>query len=115
MALNTGNCHFMYFGKNTGNETFIFKGSVMKNSKEQKMLGVTIDNKLTFKSHIKNLCKEASQKIGALSSLSHHLNDSQKRLVLNSIVKSQSTFCPLVWMFCSKLSNNMIKKYMRGH
>ena len=43
----------------------IFKGLVMKNSKEQKMLGVTrlgLDNKLTFKSHSKNLCKEASRK-----------------------------------------------------
>ena len=66
--------------------------------------------KLTFKSHIKNLCKKASQKIGALSRLSNHLNDSQKRLILNSIVKSQFSYCPLVWMFCSRTSNNMINK-----
>ena len=58
MALNVGKCHFMCFGKDTGNETFIFKGLVMKSSKGQKILGVTIDNKLTFKSHIKNLCKK---------------------------------------------------------
>ena len=58
---------------------------VMKNSKEQTILELTIDNKLTFKSHIKNLCKKASQKISALSRLSNHLNDSQKRLVLKSI------------------------------
>ena len=44
----------------------IFEGLVIKNSKEQKILRVTIDNKLTFKSHIKNLCKKASQRIGAL-------------------------------------------------
>ena len=60
----------------------------MKNSKEQKILGVTIDNKLTFKSHIKNLCKKASRKKAVLSRLSNHLNDSQERFVLNSIVKS---------------------------
>ena len=46
------------------------------------MLGVTKDNKVTFKSHIKNSCKKASQKIAALSRLSSHLNDSQKRLAL---------------------------------
>ena len=78
-------------------------------------LGVTIDNKLTFKSHIKNLCKKASQKIGALSTLSNQLNDFQKRLILNSIVKSHFTYCPLVLMICSITSNNMIAKYMRGH
>ena len=63
IALNAGKCHFMCIGKDTRNEAFIFKGLVMKNSKEQNILGVTIDNKLTFKSYIKNLCKKASQKI----------------------------------------------------
>ena len=110
MALNAGKCHFMCLGKDTRNETFIFKGLVMKNSKEQKIIRVTIDNKLTFKSHVKNLCKKASQKIGALSRLSNHLNNSQKRLILNSIVKSQFSYCPLVSMFCSRTSNNMINK-----
>ena len=52
MALNAGKCHFMCHGKETGNETFIFKSLVMKNSIEQLILGVTIDNKLTFKSQL---------------------------------------------------------------
>ena len=109
MALNAGKCHFICLGKDTRNETFIFKGLVTKNSKEQKILGVTMD-KLTFKSHIKNLCKKASQKIRALSRFSNHLNDSQKSLILNSVVKSQFSYCRLVWMFCSRTSNNMINK-----
>ena len=100
MALNAGKCHFTCLGKDTRNETFILKGLVMKNSKEQKILGLTIDNKLTFKSH----------KIGALSRPSNLLNDSLKRLVLNSIAKSQFSYCPLVWMFCSRTSNSMINK-----
>ena len=97
-------------GEDTRKETFTFKGFEMTNSKEQKILGITIDYKLTFKSHIKNLCKKASQKIGALSRLLNHLSDSQKRLLLNSIVKSQFSYCPLVWMFCSRSSNNKINK-----
>ena len=52
----------MCLGKDTRNETFILRGLLMKNSKEQKILEVTIDNKLAFKSHIKNLCKKVSQK-----------------------------------------------------
>ena len=43
-------------------ETLIFKDVVTKNSKEQKLLEITIDNKLNCKSHIKELCKKASQK-----------------------------------------------------
>ena len=76
MALYAGKSHFMCLGKDTWNGTFNFKGLIMKNSKEQTILGVTIDNKLALKSHIKNLCKKASQKLGTLSRLSNHLNDS---------------------------------------
>ena len=96
MVPNAGKCHFMCFGKDIGNETFIFKDLIMKNSKEQKILAFTIGNKLTFKNPIRNLCEKALQKVGTLSRLSNHLNNSQKRLVFESIVKSKFTCCPLV-------------------
>ena len=35
----------------------------MENSKEQKILGVIIDNKLNFKSHISELCKKLLRKL----------------------------------------------------
>ena len=110
MVLNADKCHFMCLGKNTEEETFTFNEIVMKNSKEEKILGVIIDNKLSFKSHIKELCKKASQKLAALSRLSGYLNSNEKQLVFNSVLKSQFNYCPLVWMFCSRNSNNMINK-----
>ena len=79
MVPNTGKCLFMCLGKNTENETFIFKDIIMNNSKEEKILGVTIDNRLTFSSHIRELGKKASQKIMALSGISNQINDSQKK------------------------------------
>ena len=50
----------------------------MKNSSEKKILAITIDNKLKFKSHVKNLCKKASQKIWTVSTLTNYSNDSEK-------------------------------------
>ena len=94
MVLNAGKCHFMCLGNNTENETFLFHNILMENSKEQKILGVIIDNKLNFKSHISELCKKASQKIAALSRLSSYLHNSEKKLIFNSIIKSQSSYCP---------------------
>ena len=110
MALNAGKCHFMCLGNNTENEIFLFHNILMKNSKEQKIPGVIIVNKLNFKSHISELRKKASQKIATLSRLSSYLHKSEKKLIFNSIVKSQFSYCPLVWMFCSRTSNNMINK-----
>ena len=69
MVLNSEKCHFMCLGQNTVNEIFVYDKIEMKNSKEEKILRLIIDNKLRFKSHAKNICKKASQKIWALSRL----------------------------------------------
>ena len=39
-----------------------------------------------------------------------YIRNSDKKLIFNSIIKSQFSYCPLVWMFCSRTSNNMISK-----
>ena len=39
VALNARKCHFMCLEKDAGNENFIFKGLVMKNSKKQNARG----------------------------------------------------------------------------
>ena len=63
MVLNAGKCHFVFLGNNTESEIFLFHNIVMENSKEQKILGVTIDNKLNFKSHTGELCKKLLRKL----------------------------------------------------
>ena len=30
--------------------------------------------------------------------------------MFNSLIKSQFVYCPLIWTFCSRASNNMINK-----
>ena len=77
--------------------------------KKEKIQGVTIDNRLTVSSHIKELCKKSSQKTSTFSKISNQLNDSEENL-FNAVVKSRLNYCPLVWMFCSRTSNNMISK-----
>ena len=55
LVLNQGKCHFMHLGRNTKNKTFVFKNKIMRNSVKQRILGIIIDNKLNFKSHVKNI------------------------------------------------------------
>ena len=49
----------MCIGRNTENYKFEFDNLILVNSKEEVVLGVTIDNTLTFDSHIKNICRKA--------------------------------------------------------
>ena len=109
MVLNADKCHFMCLGQDMENETFIFNIFIFNNSNEEKILGITIDNKLTFKSHIKILCRKAAEKMKALSRLLNHLSDSHKKEInfqfLNKVTvySSQSQFtvtnyCPFKYM-----------------
>ena len=100
----------MCIGKNCADETFIRNGKKFKNSKEETFLGVIIDNKLTFDSHINRMCKKASQKLSALSRISAFIDLNKRQILFQSMIKSQFSCCPLIWMFCSGKSNNLINK-----
>ena len=81
----------------------------IENSREV-VLGVTIDNKLTFDSHIKNICRTVGQKLGAFLRITNYFNSSQKKIVVFSeMIKSQFSYCPLIWMF-SRKANNLINR-----
>ena len=99
MVLNQKKCHYMCIGRNTENDKFEFDNLLLENSKEEVVLGVTIDNKLTFDSHIKSICRKAGQKLGALLRITNYLNSSQKKLIFSGMIKSQFSYCPLIWMF----------------
>ena len=59
MVLNADKCHFMCLGTDAGNETIIFNIFIFNNSYEEKILRITIDNKLHFKSHVKLYLKKS--------------------------------------------------------
>ena len=82
----------------------------LESSKEEVILGLTIDNKLTFDSHIKSICRKAGQKPSTISRISPYLQTDKKELLFKSMMKSQFNYCPLVWMFCSRNANNLINK-----
>ena len=110
MVLNQKKCHYMCIGRNTENDKFEFDNLLLENSKEEVVLGVTIDNKLTFDSHIKSICRKAGQKLGALLRITNYLNSSQKKLTFSGMIKSQLSYCPLIWMFSSRSANNLISR-----
>ena len=43
----------MCTGKNADQDSFTFEDCCLTNTKEEEILGITIDNKLNFNSHIK--------------------------------------------------------------
>ena len=65
MKANLGKCHFLF--SKTGNFEVNINESRISNTKFEKLLGVTYDNRLSFNHHISNICKKAGNKLRALA------------------------------------------------
>ena len=56
MILNPDKCYFLTLGFQDAQPNFSYTNITIKNVLEEKILGITIDKKLTFKSYLKNIC-----------------------------------------------------------
>ena len=114
MLLNETKCQFLIIesSKSKRNEIAEIKvnSKSIVESKKGKLLGVTIDSNLTMKEHIKNICKQAGNKLNALARIAKYLDGSKRKLLMNSFIISQFHYCPIIWMYCQRQSNNLINR-----
>ena len=75
-----------------------------------KVLGVFIDSRLTFNEHVKHSCVKAARQLNALARISKFINFKARKLIFQSFVMSNFSYCPLVWHFCGKKNNSKIEK-----
>ena len=83
----------MVIGDNEPFNKIILNNNEIASSNEEKLLGILLDIKLDFDSHITSLCKKTGQKRARIN---HCLTPNQKILLLNSVVKPQFSFCSLI-------------------
>ena len=108
MKINTEKSHLLMSGnlKISSN----IDGNLIESDHEQELLGITIDSKLTFKSHVNNVCKKASQKLNALVKVSSYMDTNKRKILMKSFITSQFGYCPLIWMFHSRQLNGRINR-----
>ena len=105
MVLNPDKYSFMLLGVVDELKTNLVCGNeTLKNSKQEKVLGVTIGNKHNFATHLLNITKNANIKFNALARVQKYMTTDKKNRIFSSFIKSQFTYCPLIWMFCTKHS-----------
>ena len=110
MKLNKDKCHFLISG-NLNEHLFVKVGDeLIWESAEQKLLGVTIDKNLSFNSHLLKLCNNVGRKVTALARIAKLLPFNKRKLILNTFIDSQFSYCPLVWMFCSRKMDRKINR-----
>ena len=66
---------------------------------------------VNFEEHMKGVLAITGRRLTALAKTSNILNFSKFRLLIKSFVDSQFSYCPLVWMLCSRTLNNKFNKH----
>ena len=72
---NPEKIHFICIGQKIDDaETLNFNNFAIKNGKEVEILEITLDRRMNFHTHIKNICRKADQKLSALLRISLYLD-----------------------------------------
>ena len=112
MKLNTDKCHLLIAGNKSEHIYEKIGNDIIWESKEERLLGVTIDNQLKFDTQITDLCKMAHKKLSALIRYTGIMNFEKRRTLMKSFVESQFSYSPLTWMFHNR---NLEHKINRIH
>ena len=73
-------------------------------------LRINIDNQLSSKQHISNICKSAFNHLNALGRLKTFLRVTVKSLLIVTFISSNFSYCQLVWLISSAKSLNKVKR-----
>ena len=77
-----------------------------------KSLGVTIDNKLDWSSHIDKLTKKVTSGIGVIKRIRHFVPQATLHLIYQALMKPHFDYCNIVWGYCGITLVNKIQKLL---
>ena len=72
---------------------------------------ITWDNfgfRTKFEENVSKICDIVNKKLNTLHRFASHVNLNKRKMVLRAFIKSQFSYCPLIWMLYSRPFNNQI-------
>ena len=106
LVANASKCHLLTSSKTPKDITI--SNSNISSEEKVKLLGINIEGRLNFDSHVNTLLSKANKKYHALARVCNYMDINKRRLLMNAFIISQFSYCPLVWMFHSRGVNNKI-------
>ena len=99
MKTNSKKFQFMVLSKSTTQSIILNINNVkLRESSSVVLLGLTIDNRLTFKDHINISCRRADLKLHALRRIRKYLTTVKAKLLYNTFINSQFNYASIIWM-----------------
>ena len=89
--------------------------TIIEDIESHKLLGVNIDNNLSWSSHISNLSKKVSSKVYALNRIKHMLDTKCRKLYFQAYIQSLTDYASTLWDGASNETMRHIRSlYKRG-
>ena len=102
MVVNPDKFQVMFLGSGGDGLSLDICDFTIRGKDTVKLLGITLDRKLSFSNHISEICDKANRKISALLRIRKFLNTRKAFLLFNAYIMSHFKYFPLIWMFSSK-------------
>ncbi|PFX19180.1 putative RNA-directed DNA polymerase from transposon X-element [Stylophora pistillata] len=116
LTLNMTKTEFMLIGSRQRLNTLTASPTIRMNNTQvsqvtaTKSLGVIIDAKLDWYSHIEKLTKKIASGIGALKRIRHLISASALHLIYQALVKPHFDYCDIVWGSCGNTRRDELQK-----
>ena len=110
MKLNTDKFHLLISGNKNEQMWAKLDRDIFWECNDIKLLGITLDNNLKFDKNVFNICSKANKKLSALTRVAKFRPFKKRRIQFKAFIESQFKYCPLVWMFHGRQTNDKINK-----
>ena len=106
LTLNMTKTEFILIGSRqrlstlTDSPTITINDNQVSQVTTAKSLGVTIDNKLDWSSHIDKLTKKVASGIGAIKRIRHLVPQATLHLISQAMIQPHFDYCNIVWGNC---------------
>ena len=88
---------------------------VIKDNHNKKLLGINLNNRVCFDTHLANICDWMSKKFHALERIVQFTSIQKHRMTMKAFIPSKFGYCPLIWMLhCRKLNSRVNKLHERA-
>lgn len=89
------------------------KDSEIEQKTSYKLLGVKLDNHLSFTEHIDDICKKMSQRIAVLKKIKRNLPLAERKLYFNALIKPIMLYGSCAWCTASEENVNRVSKLQK--
>ena len=110
LSLNLDKTHFMLFSNSLKNlpGNIIFDETPLKQVQNSKFLGIVIDENLSWKPHVNNVCNIISRNIGMINKLKHFFPQTILKSLYYAIIYPYLSYGILAWGYASRTLTDRI-------